>query len=224
MLLYGTSETDLNGVDFGLRLRAVGYLEERNWLLKSRFAEGTPDRLPELAADLVRQKRDVIVSFGGDETPAAQQATRSIPIVMNDAVQADLGGLARPGSNLTGVTLILDTRAGHNCTSPESASCGIQSPRTPSSGRTIAPPRLWMSSSPIPGDSTRRGLRYGPSARELRARRGSHRGLLQAPEPPEPANRRLHGKASRADGGGVVTAPTHANAHRSAAERRPLFR
>jgi len=46
-----------------------------------------------LAADLVRQKPDVIVSLGGDVTPAAQQATRSIPIVMNDAVQAGLGGL-----------------------------------------------------------------------------------------------------------------------------------
>jgi len=100
-----------------------------------------------LAADLVRQKRDVIVSLGGDLTPAAQQATRSIPIVMNDAVQAGLGGLARPGSNLTGVALILDTRAGNNCASPESASCGTQSTRIPSSGRTISPPRLWVSSS-----------------------------------------------------------------------------
>ncbi len=50
----------------------------------------------------MRQKRDVIVSLGGDVAPAAQQATRSIPIAMNDAVQAGLGGLARPGSNLTG--------------------------------------------------------------------------------------------------------------------------
>ena len=99
--------------------------------------------LLKLAADLVRQKRDVIVSLGGDVTPAAQRATRSIPIVMNDAVQAGLGGLARPGSNLTGVALILDTRAGNNCASPESASCGTQSPRIPSSGRTISPPRLW---------------------------------------------------------------------------------
>ena len=59
MLLYGTPQTDPNGADFRPSLRGVGYLEERNLLLEYRFAEGKPDRLPELAADLVRQKRDV---------------------------------------------------------------------------------------------------------------------------------------------------------------------
>jgi ABC transporter substrate binding protein len=220
MLLYGTPQTDPNGVDLRPSLRDVGYLEERNLLLDYRFAEGKPDRLPELAADLVRQKRDVIVSLGGDVTPAAQQATRSIPIVMNDAVQAGLGGLARPGSNLTGVTLILDTRAGNNYASPESASRGIQStrPRVPAE-----PSRRPGSGCPAPilGDSTCRGLRYGLSACGLRAGEAlivvSH-----AHDPPEPENRRLHGKASRADGGEVVTAPTRGNAHRSAAEQRPF--
>ena len=175
-----------------------------------------------LAADLVRQKRDVIVSLGGDVTPAAQRATRSIPIVMNDAVQAGLGGLAQPGSNLTGVTLILDARAGNNCASPESASCGTQRARIPSSGRTISPPRLW--GVPLQSLETRRAANFehGLSACGSRARRGSHRGLLRAHEPPEPANRRLHGKASRADGGGVVTAPTRAHVHRSAAEQHPF--
>jgi putative tryptophan/tyrosine transport system substrate-binding protein len=116
MLLYGTPQVDPNVADFRRSLRDLGYVEERTVRIEYRFAEGRPERLPELAVELVQLKPDVIVALGGDVTPSAQQATRTIPIVMwisNDPVQAGLvPSLARPGGNLTGVTLILDALAG----------------------------------------------------------------------------------------------------------------
>ncbi len=116
ILLYGTPQADPNVADLRRSLRDLGYVEERTLHVEYRFAEGRPERLPELAAELVGLKPDVIVALGGDVTPTAQQATRTIPIVMlisNDPVQAGLvPSLARPGGNLTGVTLILDTLAG----------------------------------------------------------------------------------------------------------------
>ncbi len=116
ILLYGTPQADPNLADLRRSLRDLGYIEERTLLLEYRFAEGKPERLPELAAELVRLKPNLIVALGGDVTPAVQQATQTIPIVMwvsNDPVQAGLvSSLARPGGNLTGITLILDTLAG----------------------------------------------------------------------------------------------------------------
>ena len=91
-------------------LRELGYVEGRNISIESRSAEGKDDRLPALAADLVRSKVDVIVTLGGAATQAAQQATRTIPIVMslvNDPVGSGLvASLARPGGNVTGLTVI----------------------------------------------------------------------------------------------------------------------
>jgi putative ABC transport system substrate-binding protein len=79
-------------------------------------ADGRPERLPALASELVRLKPDLLVAIGGDVVPAAQQATGTIPIVAwvsNDPVQAGFADtLARPGHNITGITLILDTLAG----------------------------------------------------------------------------------------------------------------
>jgi putative tryptophan/tyrosine transport system substrate-binding protein len=116
ILLYGTPQADPNLADLRLSLRDLGHLEGRNLLLEYRFAEGKPERLPELATELVRLKPDLIVALGGDVTPAAQQATQTIPIVIwasNDPVQSELvTSLARPASNLTGITLILDALAG----------------------------------------------------------------------------------------------------------------
>jgi putative ABC transport system substrate-binding protein len=88
-------------------LRALGYVEGRNVHLEYRWAEGKTERLPALAADLVRLKVDVIV---GATTAAwaAKPATSVIPIVMpvsNDPVEAGLiASLARPGGNVTGLT------------------------------------------------------------------------------------------------------------------------
>ena len=64
-------------------LRELGYVEGQNIAIESRWAEGKYDRYPALAADLVRLKVDVIVAQGGAATQAAQQATRTIPIVMS---------------------------------------------------------------------------------------------------------------------------------------------
>jgi putative ABC transport system substrate-binding protein len=90
-------------------LRGFGYVEGRNVAYEARFAESKMERLPELAADLVRLKVDVIVAQGWRAAMAAKQATSIIPIVMapaaGDAVASGLiGTLARPGGNLTGLT------------------------------------------------------------------------------------------------------------------------
>ena len=91
-------------------LRELGYVEGQNIALEPRWAEGKYDRYPALAADLVRSKVDVIVAWSGQATKAAQEATRTIPIVMslvNDPVGSGLvASLARPGGNVTGTTLM----------------------------------------------------------------------------------------------------------------------
>ena len=93
-----------------LSLRERGYIEGQNIVTEYRYAEGKPDRAPELAAELVRLKVDIIVIAGGDPwTRAAKKATTIIPIVMVgqglDPVEAGLvESLARPGGNVTGIT------------------------------------------------------------------------------------------------------------------------
>ncbi len=87
-------------------LRDLGYSEGQNIAIESRWAEGRDDRYPTLAADLVRLKVDVIVAVGGAASKAAQQATRTIPIVMslvNDPLGSGLvPSLARPGETSRG--------------------------------------------------------------------------------------------------------------------------
>jgi ABC-type uncharacterized transport system substrate-binding protein len=89
-------------------LRDLGYVEGKNLVIEFRWADGVYDRLPNLAAELVRLKVDVIVTGGTPGTRAAKQATTTIPIVMavsGDAVATGLiAGLARPGGNITGTT------------------------------------------------------------------------------------------------------------------------
>lgn len=90
-------------------LRALGYIEGQSVAYEARFAEGKLERLPELAAELVRIPVDVIVATGGPATATARQATATIPIVMapaaGDAVAAGwIASLARPGGNVTGLT------------------------------------------------------------------------------------------------------------------------
>jgi len=93
-----------------LALRERGYIEGQNIATEYRYAEGKVDRFPELAAELVRLKVEVIVAAGGDRlTLAAKNSTKTIPIVMTgsglDPVEAGLvESLARPGGNVTGVT------------------------------------------------------------------------------------------------------------------------
>jgi putative ABC transport system substrate-binding protein len=115
-LLYSNPDSDPNFAAFRQGLREVGYVERENLVIEHHFADGRPQRLPELAAELVRSKPDVILALGGAVVPFAQSSTKTIPIVMwvsNDPVQARLvASLARPGGNVTGVTLILDELAG----------------------------------------------------------------------------------------------------------------
>ena len=90
-------------------LRALGYVDGRTVIIEYRWAEGRPDRLPALAAELVALSVDVVVTTqGGLTVRAAQRATTTIPIVsmiMNDPVKAGLiASLARPGGNVTGQT------------------------------------------------------------------------------------------------------------------------
>jgi putative tryptophan/tyrosine transport system substrate-binding protein len=95
-----------------LALRELGYIEGQNIAIEYRDTEGKRDRFPELAAELVRLKVDIIVVAGGGTwVRAAKNATKTIPIVMvgvgADPVEAGLvESLARPGGNVTGITLL----------------------------------------------------------------------------------------------------------------------
>ena len=89
-------------------LREFGYVEGQNLIIESRWAEDQYDRLPELAAELVRLDVDVLVTHGTPGTLAAKRATTTIPIVMAVVGDAMITGvvasLSRPGGNITGLT------------------------------------------------------------------------------------------------------------------------
>jgi putative ABC transport system substrate-binding protein len=91
-------------------LRDLGYVEGKNLIMERRDAEGQLDRLPELAAQLVELKVDVIVTWSVPGTRAAQRATSTLPIVMaeaGDPVRTGLvTSLARPGGNVTGLSVM----------------------------------------------------------------------------------------------------------------------
>src|ERR1051325_7291936 len=95
-----------------LALREFGYVEGQSIITEYRYAEGTADRAPRLAAELVQLKVDIIIVAGGPtQSRAAMNATKTIPIVMTgdgaDPVEAGLvESLARPGGNVTGMTLL----------------------------------------------------------------------------------------------------------------------
>ena len=89
-------------------LRELGYVEGKNIIIEWRSAEGKPDRLPALAAELVSLQVDVLVSYGPTPTRAAKKATTKVPIVMSfdgDPVGSGVvASLARPGGNITGLS------------------------------------------------------------------------------------------------------------------------
>ncbi len=91
---------------FWQEMGKLGRLDGKNIAIEYRFAEGKNDRLPELAADLVRLKVDLIVVAGGPGALAAKKATTTIPIVMvsvgNPVGSGLVASLARPGGNVTG--------------------------------------------------------------------------------------------------------------------------
>jgi ABC-type uncharacterized transport system substrate-binding protein len=107
----------VEGTDaFRQRLRELGYVEGQNLLIEHRNAEGRPERLPALAAELVRLRMDVLVTTGTQAALAAKQATTVIPIVMASSGDAVATGLvqsvSRPGGNVTGVTGIAPETSG----------------------------------------------------------------------------------------------------------------
>ena len=97
---------------FRQELSNLGWIEGKNITIEHRFSEGKTDRLPELAAELVRLKVDLIVVASTPPARAAKSATTTIPIVMaiaGDPVGAGLvASLARPGGNVTGLSTFRD--------------------------------------------------------------------------------------------------------------------
>ena len=108
-LLTGSSKAVLSTAQqmFVKNLHDLGYVEGKNIQIEYRYAEGKSDRFPELAADLIRLKVDVIVAASVLSAAAAKKLTSTIPIVMvgSDAVGSGLiESLASPGGNVTGLT------------------------------------------------------------------------------------------------------------------------
>jgi putative ABC transport system substrate-binding protein len=106
-----TSVTPSSGIEaFRQRLREFGYVEGRNVVIESRWGQGKLETLPALAAELVNLPVDIIVTVATATALAAQKATGTIPIVMATSADPVLGGvvqsLARPGGNVTGLTLM----------------------------------------------------------------------------------------------------------------------
>ena len=100
VLLFGTPENDPNLPALRQGLVDLGYIESRNLTIEYRYASGRPERLRELAAELVAVKPNAILALGGDVAPFARAATSTIPIVMIVSVDPVEGGLvasmARP--------------------------------------------------------------------------------------------------------------------------------
>ena len=113
--LVSRSAPGPNDQGFQQGLRELGYVEGQNIVIERRWAGGNPDRLPDLAADLVGLKVDVIFA-GGAAVGAVKRATGTIPIVFiaeGDPVGSGLvASLARPGGNITGLAILADELAG----------------------------------------------------------------------------------------------------------------
>ncbi len=114
-LYIGTADAESFKKELREGLRELGYVEGQNIAFEFHSAEGKLERLPELAAELVRLRVDVIVALYVPPSLAAKQATREIPIVVvvGDPVETGIvPSLARPGGNITGVSLMASALAG----------------------------------------------------------------------------------------------------------------
>ena len=113
MLVFGTAPSGANPDPAGFQqgLRELGYVEGHNVVIERRYADGRPDRLAALAAELVQLKVDVILAGGPATREAASKATSTIPIVTvsgSDPVREGWAqSLAYPGGNVTGLTVTL---------------------------------------------------------------------------------------------------------------------
>jgi putative tryptophan/tyrosine transport system substrate-binding protein len=115
-IAYLTGVGSAPNEEFLQGLRDLGYVEGRNILIEFRTTGGRPERRPELAAELVRLKVDVIVADTAGEVTAAKNATATIPIVMRsvaDPIALGLvASLAHPGGNITGVASLAPELSG----------------------------------------------------------------------------------------------------------------
>jgi len=96
-------------------MREHGYTEGKNVIFEYRYAEGNYDRLPDLAADLVEKKVDVIVTTSSLSAQAARKVTSTVPIVMTSGGVIERGlaeSLAKPGGNVTGLTVLATDLSG----------------------------------------------------------------------------------------------------------------
>ena len=107
-LIDGKGGPDPNWTKFEEGLREHGYVHGTNFLVERRYAEGRPEWLPDLAAELVRHRVDLIVAPSERGAAASRQATAAIPIVMvlgiDPVGRGLIDSLAHPGGNVTGLT------------------------------------------------------------------------------------------------------------------------
>jgi putative ABC transport system substrate-binding protein len=175
-------------------LRALGYVEGRNVVIDYRSAQARPELLPGLAAELAALRVDVIVSAGGTlAAQAAQHASRTVPIVfvsVGDPVTSGLvASLARPGANVTGLSLLFPELVGsawNSSSSPSRRSAGSRSCRNPVPF-SIGPSRYRQrrrsrgtcvgNSTPIRRSARCRGFRAGVLDHDQRWRAGLDRAL-----------------------------------------------
>ena len=112
----GSARSNEIAVAFLQRLRELGYVEGKNLIVERRYAAGDVTRLPEMASDLVRLKVDLIIASTNYIAEVAKRATRTIPIVIPlaaDPVGSGLAeSLARPGGNVTGLSMMTPELAG----------------------------------------------------------------------------------------------------------------
>ena len=110
--LWDSPDAFLDALEaFRQGLRDLGYVEGRNIVIEYRWAEGKPERMRELAEELVRLKVDVIMAPSSIYTAAAKRATSTIPIIFlshaDPLGSSHVASLARPGSNITGLSLMM---------------------------------------------------------------------------------------------------------------------
>ena len=145
-VLSERSPTDLYVTAFSQGLRALGYTENQNIIVEYRYAHGITDRFPDLLAELIRLKVDVLVVGGTVATRSAKAQTTTVPIVFTlagDPVGSGLvASLARPDGNVTGLSNIAELsekqlellkEAVRSLKCPASLSCTIRSIRPPES-------------------------------------------------------------------------------------------
>ena len=109
LLTTGSSSSFANNLGvFSQGLHKLGYIEGQNIVIESRYSEGKFERLPDLAAELIRLKVDVIIAASTPGVLAAKNATSTIPIIfvsVADPIGSNLvKSLARPGGNITGLS------------------------------------------------------------------------------------------------------------------------